>query len=538
MNNKDIINYDYDYLVIGSGFGGAVSALRLTEKGYRVLVIESGRRFNDGQFPKTNWEINKYIWAPIIKCFGIMRMTLFKHVFILSGAGVGGGSLVYANTLLVPKDSVWDKLRPIHSFKDTLPPFYEIAKKMLGVTQNIKLGNADLILKKAAEYSNFAHTFYHTDVGIYFGVPGNTVPDPYFNGAGPKRTGCIQCGSCMTGCNHGAKNTLVKNYLYLAEKKGAKIKELKTATIIEPILKDDIYGMHGYRIHIKNSDSLFLYNKEYVKAKGVIISAGVLGTLKLLFNCKEKKTLPKISSNLGLDVRTNSESIIGARVNNKKIDMSEGIAIGSGIHIDEHTHIEAVRYGNGSDLLSLICTILPRDQFYTKRIIAAFFEFLSNPLKNLKALIPFGWAKSTLILLVMQTLDGKIRIRPKKLKYFPFITYLQTEIDGGAPISANIPRANDFLHSLVKNVEKGTPLTSITEILFNVPTTAHILGGAVMGKNSDDSVVSYKNEVHNYKNLFICDGSVVSTNLGVNPSLTITALTEHAMSHIEHKRNS
>jgi len=520
---------EYDYIIIGSGFGGSVSALRLTEKGYNVLVIEAGKRFQDHDFPKSTWDIKKFLWAPIIRCFGIMRMSVFKHVFILSGRGVGGGSLVYANTLLVPKDIVWNdpKWSNINDWKKIMPEFYSLAKSMLGVTINPYLGPADLLLQKASRETGYDHTFYATDVGIYFGKPGIESEDPFFNGEGPRRSGCTLCGGCMVGCTHNAKNTLVKNYLYLAEKKGATILAENEVVDVRPIAS-------GYQITYQSTTKLISIKKT-LNCKGVIFSAGVLGTVKLLLELKEKKSLPLLSSMVGNIIRTNSESIIGVRVENQDLEMDRGIAIGSGIHIDEHTHIEAVRYPKKSDALSLICTILPIDRQNLPRITSWIIDLIKHPIRNFRALYPIGWAKNTIILLVMQTLDGSIQFKLRRSFLNPFKRTLKTENHSGNKISSFIPLANKFAHHLAKHTEKGTPLTSMTEIFLDVPTTAHILGGAIMGANENEGVINFKNEVFNYKNMYVCDGSMVSANLGVNPSLTITALTEHAMSHIPKK---
>jgi cholesterol oxidase len=532
MNNT----FDYDYIIVGSGFGGSVSALRLSEKGYKVLVIEAGKRFLDKDFPKTTWNLKKFLWAPTLRCFGIMKMTIFKHVFILSGAGVGGGSLVYANTLLVPKDKVWEdpQWKTLNNWPSVMPEFYSTAKKMLGVEKNPFLGAADLLLQKAASSQGFGNTFYKTDVGIYFGKPGEKNADPYFLGKGPERTGCTLCGGCMVGCSHGAKNTLVKNYLFFAEKNGVEILAENYVTDVKPINNHE-NGDDGYLVTLISSTNFIFKDKKILKTRGVIFSGGVLGTVKLLLNLKENKSLPNLSDVIGDVVRTNSESIIGVRVEDEKINMGSGIAIGSGIHIDENTHIEAVRYSKGSDALSTITTLLPNDKANFPRVLSWAIECFTHPIKALKSLNPIGWANSTLILLVMQTLDGSIKMKLKRSWLNPFKKELATDLADSAPISPFIPKANAFAQALANNTEKGTAVTAFTEIFLNIPTTAHILGGAVMGDSAKNGVINYKNEVFNYKNMYVCDGSMVSANLGVNPSLTITALTEHAMSHIPNK---
>jgi len=522
---------DFDYIVIGSGFGGSVSTHRLTEKGYKVGVMEMGRRYMDEDFPKTNWNLRKYFWLPLFKFFGFFRMTLFNHAWVLSGVGVGGGSLVYASTLLVPKEKIWEDQQwaKLQDWKTIMKPHYQEAERMLGVNQNKYIGKADKMLKEAAEEQGFGDTFYTTPVGIYFGKPGETVPDPYFNGEGPDRTACIYCGGCMVGCRHGAKNTLDKNYLYLAEKNGAQVFAETKVTDVKPI-NDLPDGRDGYLIYTRSSTRFFKKRKIF-KTKGVIFSGGVIGTVDLLLRSKQRGSLPRLSDRLGDIVRTNAESIIGVRFEGKDVDMSEGIAIGSGIHIDDHTHIEAVRYSKGSDVLSLTATLLTNGKAGINRVFAWLWTVIRNPFKFLKMLNPFGFARTSLILLVMQTLDYSINLRLKRTWWWPFRKKLQTT---GPRIPTYIPQANTFAQKLAKQ-HNGSPLTAATEIFLNVPTTAHILGGAVMGETENDGVVDGKNRVFNYENMLICDGSMIGANLGVNPSLTITALSEHAMSHIEEK---
>ena len=524
--------YDYDYLIIGSGFGGSVSAHRLTEKGYKVGVLEMGKRYRQKDYPKTNWNYPKFLWMPWIKFFGFFRMVVFKHAFVLSGVGVGGGSLVYANTLLVPPDEVWDdpKWKGLQDWKTLMPKFYQVAKHMLGVVKNPYLGQADRLLQQTSESEGFGESFYSTDVGIYFGEKGKTVPDPYFGGKGPDRTGCTLCGGCMVGCRHNAKNSLDKNYLYFAEKQGATVIPETRVIDVQPLHHSD--GGEGYAIYTEQSTANFFKKRRVFYTRGVIFSAGVLGTMKLLLACKAKGSLPHLSSQIGEYVRTNSESIIGVRVEEtQENDMSDGIAIGSGFHIDETTHVEACRYSKKSDALVGLTTPLPQGSTQSKRILNWLKILLLKPLVVMKVLKPSNWAKSTIILLVMQTLDNKINMRLKRHWFFPFKKSLATS---GPKIPTYIPKANDFAQKMAKQT-KGTPIASITEILMNIPTTAHILGGAAMGDSPESGVIDHRNRVFNYKNMYVCDGSMIGANLGVNPSLTITALTEHAMSYIPTK---
>lgn len=522
--------FDFDFVVIGSGFGGSVAALRLTEKGYRVGVLEMGKRYRPPDFPKTNWHLRKYFWAPAWGLHGFFRMSLLRHAWVLSGVGVGGGSLVYANTLLVPPDTVWDdpQWAALNDWRAVLPSFYARAKQMLGVTPVPQLAPADALLRQAAEHQGLGHTFQPTEVGVYFGQPGQRVPDPYFNGEGPDRTGCLLCGGCMVGCRHGAKNSLDQNYLYLAEKRGATIIAETMVTRLAP-LDGQADGRAGYLLETHNPTRLIRKQRRTFRARGVVLAGGVLGTVKLLLAMKAEGSLPHLSDRLGHFVRTNAESIIAVKLDDRQAKMNEGVAIGSSMRLDADTNVEAVRYPAGSDAMAPLSTLLTDGQPGLDRILGWLKAIGRSPLTFLKMLNPFGFARSTIILLVMQTLDSHMRLRLIRSLWPPFRPQLQTE---GPRIPTYIPQANRFAQKLSQQFG-GTPLTALTEILFNVPTTAHILGGAAMGVDPQHGVIDGHNRVFHYQNLYVCDGSMIGANLGINPSLTITALAEHAMHQVK-----
>ena len=524
--------FDFDYLIIGSGFGGSVSAHRLTEKAYSVGVLEMGKRYGPGDFPMTNWNLRKHYWAPLFKLHGILRMLVFRHVFVLSGVGVGGGSLVYASTSLVPKDAVWDdpKWASLNDWKSVMPKYYQIAKRMLGVVPNPYMGDTDRVLRDAAIEHGVGNSFAPTNVSIYFGKPGVTVPDPFFGGKGPSRTGCTFCGGCMVGCRHGGKNTLDKNYLYFAEKQGAEVIAETTVMDVRPIgAKSD--GTDGYEVQTIQSTRWFGSKRRVFRARGVVFSAGVLGTVNLLMHCKASGSLPNLSNQLGNYVRTNSESIIAVRLADKSKNMSDGIAIGSAIHLDDHTHVEAVRYPQGSDSIWGLTTAMTYGRPGARRIAAWTWNLARHPLRAMRNVLPFEFAKSSIILLVMQTVDSHIKMQLLRSRVNPFKKVLNTV---GKNIPTYIPQANRFAENMAKRF-LGISLTSLTEIFLNIPTTAHILGGAAMGADASTGVIDGENRVHGYKNMLVCDGSMIGANLGVNPSLTITAMTEHAMSKVARK---
>jgi cholesterol oxidase len=533
VNNQ----FDFDFIVVGSGFGGSVAAHRLVEKGYRVAVMEMGRRWTPENLPRTNWSLRRWFWRPKLGLRGFFNMRFFKHVTVFHGCAVGGGSITYAGTLLAPPEKVWraGSWTGLADWKAEMPQHYETAARMLGVTQNRILGPADHLLKKVADDTGSGNTFYCTRVGIFEpaeGESGNqTFSDPYFGGEGPARTTCIGCGGCMLGCRYGAKNTLDLGYLYLAEKHGAQIFPETRVVNVKPLggVSD---GSAGYEVETVKSTAWIRQQPRRFTCRGVIFSASSLGTMELLFQLKEADSLPAISSQLGQHVRTNSESIIGARTPGYAQDLSQGIAIGSGIYIDEHTHIEAVRYPSGADAMGFLTTILTdgrpgaqRIRLWVKNVLVS---LLRHPYKTLRVLQPWGWAREFVILLCMQALDGEIEMHWQRPWFWPFRKFL---VSRGGKVPTYIPKANEFAKKFAQ-LTGGFAMNMLPEILFDVPGTAHCIGGCVIADSSGHGVVDSRQRVFNYKNMYICDGSVVAANLGVNPSLTITALAERAMSFI------
>ena len=537
----------FDYVIIGSGFGGSVSAMRLSEKGYSVLVLEKGKRYEDSDFAKTNWQFWKYLWAPALRAFGILQISILKGVMVLHGAGVGGGSLGYANVLEVPTEETfatpaWNQ--PL-KWGDVLRPHYETAKRMLGVARNPKLWTADLVLKQMAEERGMGHTFRATDVGAYFGEAGVAVPDPYFGGAGPARAGCHHCGGCMVGCRYNAKNTLPKNYLYFAEKNGAQIigeSEVMDIKPLQPLTPTPLLegegqeGRERYEVHYRSSTNPFA-KRQTVFARNVILSAGVMGTMKLLLTLRDvKKSLPKLSGRLGTMVRTNSEGLLGSVARKSDVNYSEGVAISSIYNHDEQTRIEPVRYPDGSSLMRFLAApLIARDVSVPLRILRFLGWALTHPVDFAKALLLPGWAHNVTILLIMQHADNRMRFRIGRSLFTFFRKSLVAEEEPGYTINARVEGSHEITREFARRTN-GVPLGSLGENLLGLPTTAHILGGAPIGKTAEEGVVNENFEMHHYPGLFIVDGSIVPANPGVNPSLTITALAEYAMSKIESRK--
>ncbi len=517
--------FDFDFAIIGSGFGGSVSALRLSEKGYRVAVLEMGKRWTQEDFPKSTWDARKYLWKPALGMYGMLQMTLVKDAFFLHGAGVGGGSLIYANTLLVPPDEAFADARWVgQDWRATLRPFYDRAKKMLGVVESPVVVETDRMLKEVAEEMGRGHTWKRADVGVYFGEPGKTVPDPFFDGDGPDRTGCTMCGGCMVGCRVGAKNTLDKNYLYLAEKRGAVVQPESRVIDVIPLEGG------GYELVIERSTGL-LPRRRTLRVRGVVVSAGSYGSVNLLMRCKERGSLGKLSDQLGRYLRTNSEALLGVRSHKPDVDYSKGLAITAGVFVDDKTHIEVCRYPAGSDALAPLATVLTGGGGAIPRWLRWLGTILRHPLQFVRSVVPFGWAKKTAILLVMQPVDNHLTYRLRRPWYWPFKKKLDSAPGDGEPAPTYIPIANLVAKKLAKKMD-GMPQSGILEVVLGKASTAHILGGCPIGLTAEDGVVDPKSQAFGYDDLYVVDGSIIPANLGVNPSLTITAMAENAMSHM------
>jgi cholesterol oxidase len=506
---------DFDVVVIGSGFGGSVAALRLTEKGYRVAVLEAGRRFDESTYPKNSWHVRSFFWAPKLGCFGMQRISLLKDVMILSGAGVGGGSLVYANTLYEPLDPFYSDPQWAHitDWRAELAPHYDQAKRMLGVVDNPLLTPSDIVMKNVADEMGVGDTFHTTPVGVFFGEPGVEVDDPFFGGVGPKRKGCIQCGECMTGCRHGAKNTLLKNYLYLAERAGAKVFPMTTVLTVKPVAD-------GYTVEARKTGGK---ERTTFRAHDVIFAAGTMGTQKLLHRMRDRRYLPKLSKRLGELTRTNSEAILGARTFRKDADFTKGVAITSSFHPDDHTHIEPVRYGKKSNAMGLLTTALA-DGDQGVRFFTWLKQVARHPGKFMRNLSMRRWSEQTIIALVMQTRDNSITCYTKRGLLGRKLTSKQGH---GEPNPTWIPAGHDAVRRVADRIG-GFPGGGWNDV-FNIPMTAHFLGGVVIGDSPETGVIDPYHRVYGYPGLHVVDGSAVSANLGVNPSLTITAQAERAM---------
>jgi cholesterol oxidase len=551
----------YDYVIIGSGFGGSVSAMRLTEKGYSVLVLERGKRFRDEDFPKRNWNIWKYLWLPALRCFGILELSLFNGLFVLHGSGVGGGSLVYAGVLMEPDDSFFQSATWPHAddWKEILRPHYDMARQMLGVAPNPKLTPADETLKIIAYEVGYPISFRPTEVGVYFGDPDAEATDPFFDGKGPARLGCIHCGGCMVGCRYNAKNTLPKNYLFFAEKYGAKVIAQAEVTDVRPLTRtqsssEEAQGQitsplrlrKGLRVREDDSRYEITYlsptrllskSRQKVCARNVVFAAGMLGTVKLLLRCREDtKSLPNLSPRLGETVRTNSEAFVGSFDRNSSIDHSKGIAISSISQAGPGTQVEPVRFSAGSSFIFWLLSspLVEGGGNLIKRLGKSLLAILQRPLEFIDLKLVPGLVNRGVALMIMQTEDNLMRFRLGRGLLTGFRRGLIPEHDPTRTIPVDIELGYKIVRSFADKMN-GYAVGTVPESLLNMPLSAHMLGGCLMGRDASMGVVNEDFEIHNYPGLYIVDGSIVPANPGVNPSLTITALAEFAMSKVPHK---
>jgi cholesterol oxidase len=526
----------YDFVIIGSGFGGSVSAWRLTQKGYSVLVIERGKRFGANDFPKKNWNVFKYLWMPRLRCFGIQGLTFFKDLWLLNGAGVGGGSLVYASTHRIPPQAFFraEEWRDLGDWETELMPFYHEANRMLGTAENPCLWPADIALRDIAVENGQGNTFGPTDVGIYFGEPGRTVPDPYFDGDGPTRTGCIHCGGCMVGCRHNAKNTLDKNYLYLAERYGTEVWPESHVDGIRPLYSVE-RDEARYEIDYHKITDWFGKRQGTVRARNVIVAAGVLGTVELLLKCRDDlRTLPLLSPMVGERVRSNSEALMGVTARHDREDFSAGVAITSHFWLDDVTSVEPCRYPPGSGFMrSLIWPLAayrgrPRDT-----LIESVKLLFKRPMDFLHTRAMPKWAERDTVLLIMQTVENRMHLRRDRSFWTLGRKGLVTGRDPNDPIPACVVEGEYVANRFAEKVD-GVPWMGMNDLMA-IPNTAHILGGSPMGADETTGVVDINHQVFNYPGLYVADASVIPANLGVNPSLTITAMTERFASRIPPK---
>ena len=529
----------YDFIIIGSGFGGSVSAMRLSQKGYRVLVLERGKRYLDQDFAQSNWNIWKYLWLPWLRCFGILEISLLNGMMVLHGSGVGGGSLGYANVLMEPDEQLFSApgWRDLADWKSILRPHFEEAKRMLGVAENPCMWPADTILQQVAAEFDPSNILEATQVGVFFGSAGHETPDPYFHGEGPTRKGCIHCGGCMVGCRNNAKNTLVKNYLYFAEKWGASVASECEVTDIRPLSEEQPDGAR-YEIACRHSTSPVQPSQKPLRTRNVVVSAGVLGTLGILFRCRDvTRSLPDLSVKLGDYVRTNSEALLGSISRDNQTDYSEGIAITSVVKVDSTTRVEPVRYSKGSSLMRFLAApLIEAGSNRLDRLVKSIGQVIRHPSDYWRIYIGRDWARHSTILLVMQTTDNFMKLHLGRSLFTLFRKGLVVDHshDGAHEVHAEIDIAHKVTHAFAKKTN-SVPAGSLPESLLNLPTTAHVLGGCPIGRNRQDGVVDMNCEVMGYPGIFVVDGSIMPANPGINPSLTITAMAEYAMSRIPAK---
>lgn len=527
-------DFAFDYLVVGSGFGGSVAAMRLAQKGHSVGVVEAGRRWRADEFPRRNWNLRKFLWLPSAGLYGLWRLRLLDGVFILAGSGVGGGSLNYANTLYVPPDVFFERpsVRRLGG-KSELLPYYDLAARMLGKTPNPVETSQDVLMRETAAELGRESTYRLTDVAVYFGREGEPAADPYFEGEGPDRIGCELCGECMTGCRKDAKNSLDKNYLYFAEKLGARIFAENRVVDVEPLSPD---GGEGYLVRTRKTTGLFRGRRGLVfKAKGLVVAAGTLGTNTLLLDMRRKGRLPNLSPHLGRYARTNSETLLGVRSFAPGADYSRGVAITSSVHPDADTHLEPVRFGPGHDAMVALVAALTDGGKRTPRVLRWLGNELRHPIRHLRMRRPSGWARETIILLVMQTLDNYFHLARRRPWFFPFVKVLASAPGTERRHPTWLPAGNDFGRRLARRLG-GVASNVVTEVSVNAPITAHILGGCSFGPTPEEGVIDAENRVKGYANMIVCDGSQIPENLGVNPALSITAFAERAMSFVPPKK--
>ncbi|MFJ3791812.1 GMC oxidoreductase [Kitasatospora sp. NPDC090091] len=546
VGSRDEAEFDYDVVVVGSGFGGSVSALRLTEKGYRVAVLEAGRRFERDELPRNSWDLAKYLWAPKLGLYGIQRIHLLANVLILAGAGVGGGSLNYANTLYVPPKAFFEdrQWRHITDWQEELAPFYDQAQRMLGVRLNPTVTPSDVHLKAAAEKMGVGDTFHMAPVGVFFGdgkdadgraeaAPGDEIADPYFGGAGPARKACVECGECMTGCRHGAKNMLTENYLHLAERGGAEIHPLTTVARIREYR--DAHGNEGFAVDVRRTDARSTTDRvkagaRTITAARVVVAAGTYGTQSLLHRMRDAGHLPRLSARLGELTRTNSEALVGAQTTDRRYgsraDFTKGVAITSSIHPNDNTHIEPVRYGKGSNAMGALSIAQVKGAGKGPRWLRYLGNSVRHPVTFARSMNQRRWSERTIIGLVMQSLDNSITVSLKKNGLGK--GQLTSTQGHGAPNPTWIPAAEQGARALAEQIN-GFAGSTVGEI-FDIPMTAHFLGGCPIGDSAETGVVDPYHRLYGHPGISVVDGAAVSANLGVNPSLTITAQAERAMS--------
>jgi len=524
----------FDYLVVGSGFGGSVAAMRLAQKGYTVGVVEAGRRWSADQFPRRNWNLRKFLWMPSLGLYGTWRLRLLNGAFILAGAGVGGGSLNYANTLYVPPDVFFE--RPSVGRlggKAELLPYYELAGRMLGLTPNPVETAPDALMRETADEIGRGSTYRRTDVAVYFGKEGEPAADPYFEGEGPDRIGCELCGECMTGCRRDAKNSLDKNYLYFAEKFGARIFAENKVVGIEPLGPD---GSEGYVVRTRKTTGLLRRRRGLVlRARGLVLAGGALGTNALLLDLKRKGRLPNLSEHLGRYARTNSETMLGVRSFAGDVEYSRGVAITSSVAPDDETRLEPVRFGRGHDVMCALVAALTDGGKRAPRTLRWIGNELLHPVRSFRLRNPRGWAKETIILLVMQTADNYFHLERRRPWFFPFATVLVSRPGADRRHPKWFPVGNDFGKRMASRIGGGAA-NVISEVTVGAPITAHILGGCSFGPTPEEGVIDERNRVKGYANMIVCDGSQIPENLGVNPALSITAFAERAMSFVPAKK--